>query len=225
MRRVALSWSGGKDATFALYQLQAADIDSITLITTVGEETDRSSMHGVHRDLYRRQAAAMGLDVRFVALPAGVDNEGYRRTIDALYADLAETGIDTVAFGDLQLADVKRFRESILEQTPLAGRWPIWGMDTAELVDAVIDAGITARVVAVDTADLDVSLLGRHLDSEFIDDLPPDVDPAGEGGEYHTFVTDGPMFDQPVPINLGQTVERSVGDTTVGYQELILADK
>lgn len=225
MDPTVLAWSGGKDAAFALHRLLEADGPVHGLWTTVGEETGRSSMHGVRRELYRAQAAAIGLPIRLVPLPEAVDDASYRATVRAELARYAADGVGSIAYADVHLADVRAFREATLAGSPLAGRWPLWGMDTRALVEALCDAGFEATVVAVDGGALDAGFLGRRVDASLVADLPDGVDPAGEGGEYHTFVTDGPVFDEPVAVEAGRTVERAVGDTTMWYLDLRFANR
>lgn len=222
MDRTVLAWSGGKDAAWGLRQLLRDGAAVHALWTTINEETGRSSMHGVRESLYHRQADAIGLPLLVTRLPGRVDNEAYQTRIRREARRLAEEGVDTVAYGDINLEDVRRFRETTLDGTGVAGYWPLWGADTESLVQAVLDAGFEATVVAIDTDHLDVSVLGSTL-GELVDDRPSAVDPAGEGGSFHTFVTDGPVFDYPVSVDHGEVVTREVGDATMAYLDLVPA--
>lgn len=219
--RAVCSWSGGKDAAYALYELQRTDTRVEELMTTVSAETGRSSMHGVRRELYERQASAVGLPVRFVELPSETSNEGYERTMSDVTEAYASRGIDRIVFADLLLEDVREYREERLSGTDLEGCWPLWGRDTAELAHAVLDAGFRATVVCVDGGLFDPSVAGRPFDEGFLADLPLTVDPCGENGEFHTFVHDGPMFDEPVGIERGETVTRDVGSGEFHYRDLL----
>ena len=219
--RTCLNWSGGKDAALALsHLLDGADHEVVRLLTTVSTEYDRSTTHGVRRELYNEQAAAIGLPLQIVELPAGVTDEQYATRMRAAHRDLAEAAIDAVAFGDIFLEDVREYREERLATVPVEGVWPIWGRDTADLVEELFDRGFEATVVCVDDAVLEESFVGRVYDRAFVDDLPPAVDPAGEHGEFHTFVTDGPVFDRPVAVTRGELVTRSPPGGTFHYCDL-----
>lgn len=218
--RAAIAWSGGKDAALALRRLRQDDVAVVELLTTIDEASGRSSMHGVRRSLYDRQAAALGVPLSVVVLPPEPSNDEYAAAMTSVLTGYRERGVGTVVFGDVFLEDVRAYREDKLEGTGVAGSWPLWGRDTADLVDEFIDAGFAATVVAVDGDALDVSFAGRPFDEAFVDDLPPGVDPAGENGEFHTFVRDGPPFASPVRVEPGETVTRPVGDGDYHYCDL-----
>jgi len=223
-----LSWSGGKDASYALWKMQEADATSdaevVALLTTVSAETGRTSMHGVRRDLYERQADALGLPIRFVELPVDADNDAYEETMAAVTADYEDRGVARIAFADLYLEDVRTYREERLADSDLSGYWPIWGRDTEAVAREFADA-FAATVVAVDDDALDASFAGRRFDTDLLAALPEGVDPCGENGEFHTFVHDGPVFDAPVPVETGERVTKAVGEeTTIHYCDLLAAD-
>lgn len=174
------------------------------LLTTVTDAFDRISMHGVRRELLQRQVTSLDLHLTQVALDPAASNAGYEAAMaDALAAARAE-GVGTVAFGDLFLADIRAYREAQMASVGMTARFPVWGRDTTALVQDFIALGFRAIVVCVDTEQLDPSFLGRNLDAAFLGDLPADVDPCGENGEFHTFVWDGPMFAAPVPVTRGE---------------------
>ncbi|MCU4926104.1 adenine nucleotide alpha hydrolase [Halobacteria archaeon AArc-dxtr1] len=225
MAPIVLSWSGGKDAAYTLYTLREQGKSVTELLTTINEEYDRSSIHGVHRALYERQAAAIGLPINCVSLPPEPSNEEYEARFEAEMHDYAERGIERVAFGDLFLEDVRDYRETQLAACPVDGTWPVWGRDTTALIEDWLALGFRATVVAVDDAALDASFAGRELDDAFIDDLPDGVDPCGEHGEFHTFVWDGPIFEEAVDVETGETVTRSVGEAEIHYSDLRLAEE
>lgn len=224
MQRTVLSWSGGKDAALALSALASSTTVSVDeLLTTVSAETDRSSMHGVRRSLYVAQADALGIPISFVELPESPSNEEYESIMDERMRRYHERGFDRVAFGDLALEDVRAYREDRLASCPVDGLWPLWGMDTRAVVDRVLDAGYRAIVVVVDAERLPKSAAGAVFDRAFLEDLPDGVDPAGESGEFHTFVVDGPGFDARVPVERGERVTREVGEgTPMHYCDLSL---
>jgi uncharacterized protein (TIGR00290 family) len=219
--RTVLSWSGGKDAAYALAEMRRdEDIAVEGLLTTIAADTNRSSMHGVRRELYERQAEAVGLPIEFVTLPFEATNEAYERAMAAVIDSYAERGIERIAFADLLLDDVRAYREEQLSGSDLAGYWPLWGRDTASLA-ADFAEDFEATVVSADDKLLDPSFAGRTFDSEFLADLPDGVDPCGENGEFHTFVWGGPIFEGPVDVTTGETVTRPVGDGDFHYCELL----
>ena len=224
--RAVLSWSGGKDATYALFEIEGTSLRVEELLTTISESTGRSSMHGVRRELYEAQAAALDLPINVVTLPDAPDNEEYAKLMNRVMEGYAEGGIDRVVFGDIFLEGIREYREERLGQTPIDGAWPLWGVDTTEFVDSFLDAGFEAIVVAANDEQFDPEDTGRPLDEAFLDDLPPEVDPAGEHGEFHTFVVDGPIFESRVRVETGERVSRPVGnDTTMHYCDLLLAEE
>lgn len=225
MPTTVLSWSGGKDAALALHELRASDEDVVELLTTVSAETGRSTMHGVRRSLYDRQAAALGEDLRCVTLPAAPDNDTYESVMGDVVAEYVGRGVDRMAFADIYLEDVREYREERIADTGLEPTFPLWGRGTETVADSFLDAGFRATVVAVDDDALDASDAGRPFDRDFLADLPEGVDPCGEKGSFHTFVHDGPVFAEPVPIEVGATETKPVGDGEFHYSDLRLADE
>ncbi|WP_115864656.1 Dph6-related ATP pyrophosphatase [Halorussus litoreus] len=218
-----LSWSGGKDASYALRELIESGNEPVELLTTVSADTGRSSMHGVRRALYERQAAALDLPIRFVEIPDDASNDEYESAMAEATAEYEQRGVQRIAFADLYLEDVRAYREERLADTGVEGHWPIWGRDTGTVAREFADA-FEAIVVAVDGEALDASFAGRRLDADFLADLPQGVDPCGEDGEFHTFVSDGPIFDRAVAVECGERVTKQVGpdDTPVHYWDLLL---
>ena len=220
MERVILAWSGGKDAAMTLRRLHREGVDVVSLLTTISTAYDRSSMHGVRRGLYDQQAAALGIPLHVVELPAAPSNEAYEEAMADALAMYEDRAVEGVAFGDLFLEDVRSYREERLAGTPFEGRWPLWGADTTDLAADVIEAGFEATLVAVDDRFLDASFAGRPYDHELLAELPADVDPCGEHGEFHTFVHDGPSFTEPVAVSVGETVTRSIEGAAFHYADL-----
>ena len=204
-----LAWSTGKDSAWALHVLrQAAAVDVVGLLTTVTSEFERVSMHAVREELLDQQAEAVGLPCRKVHIPWPCSNELYEREMmQALDAARAE-GVEYVAFGDLFLADVRRYREKQLACTGIEPLFPLWLRDTTQLAREMLDAGLRATVTCVDPRCLDRTFAGRSFDGAFLGALPGGVDPCGERGEFHTFVSAGPMLRRPVDIVVGDVVER-----------------
>ncbi len=194
------------------------EADRIHLLTTFTLPYDRTSIHGVRRELMDRQAAALGHPLTPVVVPAGEPATFHGRIRRALH-DLAGDGFDTIIYADLFLEAVRERREELVAGTGLSPRWPLWQEDTADLADAFCDA-FTATTVAVDAAVLDASFAGRPFDRTFLADLPGDVDPCGEHAEFHTFVRDGPVFAHPVPVRHGETVTRPVADGRYHFHDL-----
>ena len=205
---LALSWSGGKDSALTLWTLRRDGREPAALITTVTETYDRISMHGVRRTLLTAQAAATAIPLVEVPIPPACSNEVYEQRLEAAFAAEPLASIETVAFGDLFLEDIRAYREQRLAAAGRRGLFPIWGQDTTQLAHDFIDAGFEATLICVDPRKLDKSFAGRAFDRQLLADLPEPVDPCGENGEFHTFVHTGPILDHPVACHRGDIVER-----------------
>jgi uncharacterized protein (TIGR00290 family) len=207
--RIVQSWSGGKDSCMSLAALLRDERRSVaTLLTTVTEGYERVSMHGVRLVLLHQQAAALGLPLDVAFIPQNASNEIYEARMEAALARSREAGVTTIAFGDLFLADVRRYREAWLARTGMMPIFPIWSCDTGNLARRFIDEGFKAVLTCVDTRVLDPAFAGRAFDHALLADLPPTVDPCGENGEFHTFVFAGPIFRRDVPVTRGERVQR-----------------
>jgi uncharacterized protein (TIGR00290 family) len=204
-----VSWSTGKDSAWLVHVLRArADVELGALLTTVNAGAGRVAMHGVRVELLEAQARVLELPLWQVPIPSPCPNDVYEYAMtDAVRRAVAE-GFTHVAFGDLFLEDVRRYREERLRGSGLIPIFPLFDADTAALARKMIATGVKARLTTVDPRALDASFAGREFDVALLDDLPPAVDPCGERGEFHSFAYDGPMFAQPVPIELGVVVER-----------------
>jgi uncharacterized protein (TIGR00290 family) len=206
---IFVSWSGGKDSSLALYEIQKANTHGVAaLLTTITEDYDRISMHGVRRVLLEQQAEALGLPLRKISIPKDSTNAIYESRMRALLEEGMREGIDTVAFGDIFLEDLKLYREKNLAQLGMKGLFPIWKRDSAELARTFMGLGFKAVLVCVDTAILAATFAGRPYDQELLRDLPPHVDPCGENGEFHSFAFDGPIFKHPINHTVGEVVQR-----------------
>ena len=206
-----LSWSGGKDAAWTLHVLrQRGDVEVVGLLTTLTEGHGRVAMQGIRHDVLLAQAEATGLPLVEAWMPQAADNAVYERTFaDAL--DRARgrwPSLSTIAFGDLLLADVRDWREALCARLGWRAQFPLFGSDTAALARRMVDGGLRASLCCVDTTQLDGRFAGRSFDAELLRELPVGVDPCGENGEFHTCVSDGPMFAQPVQIERGENVLR-----------------
>ena len=206
---VLMCWSGGKDSAMALNALRSTpEVHVAALLTTVTDEYDRISMHGVRRTLLERQAESLGLPLHIVRIPPHCVNAVYEsRMNDALRESLGH-GVRRVAFGDIFLEDLRAYRERKLAPAGMQAMFPIWKRDTRELTREFLRQGYRAIAVCVDPRVLDPSFAGRELDESFFADLPANADPCGENGEFHTFVFDGPGFQRPVECRAGEKVLR-----------------
>jgi len=206
---VLFCWSGGKDSAMALHALRAAgDCRVAALLTTITEEYDRISMHGVRRALLERQAESLGLPLHAVLIPPQCVNATYEARMKDALAQYFALGVRRVAFGDIFLEDLRTYREKNLGQVGMQALFPIWKRDTHELAREFVRLGFRAITVCVDPRLLDASFAGRELDASFFADLPPGADPCGENGEFHTFVFDGPVFQTPIAFRVGEKVLR-----------------
>lgn len=209
---VLLSWSGGKDSAMALYQLQHSEQwHVIGLLTSISDEYRRVSHHGVREELLDAQAAALDLplDKLRISSHAGpCTNAQYEEIVGHKLGQYLARGVRHVAHGDLFLADLRAYRERNLARLDMHGLFPLWGRDTRELVESFIALGFRALLCCVEGVKLDVSFVGREIDADLLRDFPPDVDPCGENGEYHSFVYDGPIFQKPVAFSRGPVVCR-----------------
>src|SRR5690606_15021348 len=204
---VGLSYSGGKDCTYALHVLkQDPDWQVVRLLTTAARPHRRTSMHGVRIELLKRQAASLGLPLDIVWLDE--DGRDYENRMAEMLAGYKKRGIERVAFGDLYLEDIREYREHLNASVGMGSLFPIWGIPVRELAKQFIDDGYRAVVVCVDTGHLDVSFCGREYDLSLLKDLPGSVDWCAEKGEFHTFCYDGPAFRKAVPFSRGEKVLR-----------------
>jgi uncharacterized protein (TIGR00290 family) len=230
VRPVALAWSGGKDSSLALATLRADPaVEVVALVTTITADFDRISMHGVRRTVLETQVASLGLPLVEATIPATASNLIYEEAFAAALAvlRLQQPDLRHLAFGDLFLADVRAYRESLLPPLGWEPVFPLWGRDTATLARDFVTAGYRAVVTCVDTTQLGAEFAGREFDAAFLADLPPMVDPCGERGEFHTCVYAGPIFSRPLALQVGERVRRDgrfeYCDITLGSAEAATA--
>jgi uncharacterized protein (TIGR00290 family) len=208
-KRVALSWSSGKDSAWALHLLrQDPSIELAALITSFNQSANRVAMHAVRRELVRKQAEAVRLPLWAVDLPWPCSNAIYEQCMGDVCRRAVHEGLTAIAFGDLFLRDIRAYRERQLQATGLEPMFPVWDIPTGELARDMIRGGLRARLTCVDPSKLDRSFAGREFDETLLRDLPDSVDPCGENGEFHTFAYDGPVFARPVDVCCGEIVER-----------------
>ena len=208
-KKALISWSSGKDSAWTLHKLRLSGGYEIAgLLTTMNAAFDRVAMHGTRRELLEAQAYVAGLPLRTVPLPWPCSNEQYEVAMREACAQAVADGIEVVAFGDLFLEDVRRYREENLAGMGLTPVFPLWGMPTAALVREMIAGGLRARIVCVDPKKLPKEFAGRDLDEETLNAMSAEIDPCAERGEFHTVAYAGPMFRHAIPIESGEIVER-----------------
>ena len=204
-----IAWSSGKDSAWALHEARrAAEYDIVGALTTVTDSFARVSMHGVREELLRAQLDAAGLPAITVRIPYPCPNDVYEREMGKAIAEAKARGVTHMIFGDLFLADIRAYREKQLAGTGITPVFPLWLKPTAALARDMIASGVEAHLAVVDLKKLPASLAGRRFDAALLDELPPGTDPCGENGEFHSFVSAGPMLSRKISVRVGDTVER-----------------
>ncbi len=216
MKKAIFNWSGGKDSSLSLYYLsQEKEYDIQYLVTSINEKFQRISMHGVRIELLKQQAESIGIPLYSLLMPEMPSMDIYNQLMKTTLQKFRAEGISHSIFGDIFLEDLKRYREEQLLKVHMQAVFPIWKKPTLQLVRDFIDLGFKAVIVCINEKYLDQSFVGREIDQRFLNDLPQDVDPCGENGEYHSFVYEGPIFKKPIKFKLGDKVYRNdepVGD-------------
>jgi uncharacterized protein (TIGR00290 family) len=209
MTKCLISWSSGKDSAWLVHILRSqADVEIGALLTTINEPAQRVAMHAVRVELLEAQADALGLPLWKVPIPSPCPNEAYENAMRVAVARAVAEGFAHVAFGDLFLEDVRRYREERLAGSGLTPIFPLFGADTAALAKEMVTSGLAARITCVNPAVLDRRFAGRDFNAALLAELPPDIDPCGERGEFHSFAYAGPMFSHAIPIESGIVVDR-----------------
>ncbi len=209
MKRVLVSWSSGKDSAWTLHLLrQRRDCEIVGLLTTINTEFDRVAMHGTRRSVLEAQANAAGLPLWVVPLPWPCSNQVYEQRMCNVCERAVREGVNAIAFGDLFLPDIRKYREAQLKPTGLEPLFPLWEQPTALLARQMIAAGLQAKLTCIDSKQLSPAFAGREFDAALLDELPPETDPCGERGEFHTCVYAGPMFAEPVCLQAADVVHR-----------------
>jgi uncharacterized protein (TIGR00290 family) len=207
--KVIVSWSGGKDSALALYEvLETGNYEVVELLTTVTKDYDRISIHGVRRVLLEQQTLSLGFELEKAIISKGASDEDYERELLRVLTQHRINGVFSVVFGDIFLEDVKKYRERILSMIGMKGVFPLWKRGTLQLARMFIDLGFKAVITMVDSNFLGKDFAGRTFDAQFLSDLPSNVDPCGENGEFHTFVYDGPIFHERIFFTKGEIVLR-----------------
>lgn len=208
--KLLFTWSGGKDSAMALYELRKTTAyEVLALLTTVTEDYDRVSMHGVRRVLLEQQALSLGLPLEIVHISKNTSNEEYELKMKEKLLTYKSKGVSSVVFGDIFLDDLRKYREENLSKIGLKGAFPLWKKDTKTLAQEFINLGFKAIITCVDSKVLDGQFVGRLYDSQFLNNLPSNVDPCGENGEFHSFVYDGPIFRCEIAFSVGDVVLRN----------------
>ncbi|MCL8535779.1 diphthine--ammonia ligase [Chryseobacterium gallinarum] len=208
--KALFNWSSGKDSALALFKiLQEDQYDVSTLLTSINKEFQRISMHGVHVSLLEQQAASIGIPLVKMELPKEPSMEEYQEIMKDTISGIQSQGITHSIFGDIFLEDLRQYRENQLQSIGMKAVFPLWKQNTPDLIHEFLDLGFKTIVTCVNGTYLDKSFAGRIIDQNFIKDLPGNVDPCGENGEFHTFTFDGPIFKNPVPFEIGETVKKT----------------
>jgi uncharacterized protein (TIGR00290 family) len=209
LKKVLLSWSSGKDSAWALHLLRRQpEIQVAALLTTFNSAADRVAMHAVRRALVEAQAERTGLPLWAVELPWPCSNLEYEERMRGVCQRATTEGFVAIAFGDLFLQDIRDYRVRQLQGSGLEPLFPVWQIPTKQLGRDMIAAGVKAKITCVDPSKLAKSFAGREYDLHLLQTLPPEIDPCGENGEFHTFVCDAPVFSRPIGVRMGEVVER-----------------
>lgn len=209
MHNAWLSWSSGKDSAYTLKYLQSSQDYKVTgLVTTITETFERVSMHAIRLKLLQWQADNLNLPMHLIKLPYPCTSKIYEQKMHALIKNAAENDVTHMAFGDLFLEDIRRYREEKLLGSSIIPLFPLWGLNTKTLARNIIDSGFKAKITCVDPKQLSANFAGREFDHAFLDELPTTVDPCGENGEFHSFVYDAPIFSTALEVKLGEIVSR-----------------
>ncbi|MCY1663601.1 MULTISPECIES: diphthine--ammonia ligase [Chryseobacterium] len=208
--KAIFNWSSGKDSALALYKILKEEKFEVTsLLTSINKEFQRISMHGVHVSLLEKQAESLGFPLIKMELPKEPTMEEYRELMSKTMNDLKSQGITHSIFGDIFLEDLKKYREDQLRSIGMEGVFPLWKINTTDLIREFLDLGFKTIVTCVNETYLDKSFAGRIIDEDFIKDLPENVDVCGENGEFHTFTFNGPLFKNPVEFEIGEIVKKT----------------
>ncbi|MCM4158013.1 diphthine--ammonia ligase [Gramella sp. AN32] len=230
MRKAFLNWSSGKDSALALYAIQQSEeFDIAMLVTSINAETNKISMHGVSIELLKSQAAQIGIPLHTLNIPTEFSKEKYDEFMRKRLLGFKSEGYTHSIFGDIFLEDLKDYRETKLKEVGLKGVFPLWKKNTKDLMETFLDSGFHAICVCTNSKYLSKDFCGRKIDRSFLNDLPENVDPCGENGEFHTFVYDGPIFKNSVSFKTGEVYKKSYDslekeknwDTEFYYCELL----
>ena len=207
MKKAVFNWSGGKDSALALYKcIENKEFEISQLLTSINEERQRISMHGIRKELLIQQANSVNIPLKIINIPESTNMETYDSIMKNTLLGLKQKGINYSIFGDIFLEDLRAYREARLKEISLKGVFPLWKLQTKGVIEEFIKLGFKTIVVAADAKLLNKDFVGRIIDKDFLKDLPSNVDPCGENGEFHTFVFDGPIFKHAIDFEIGNTV-------------------
>ncbi len=206
MEKISLSWSSGKDSALSLYYLKKQNYEISCFLTTITIDYKRVSMHGVREELVDLQSKYSGIPIKKIYIPKACVNKTYEEKMAEACLELKDNGITKIAFGDIFLEDVRKYRENNLKKIGMTGIFPLWQRSSIELAREFIRLGFKAKLVCVDCKQLSGDFAGNEFDEKLLEKLPKGCDPCGENGEFHTFVYDGPIFSQPIPVKIGEKV-------------------
>lgn len=208
--KAIFNWSSGKDSAFALYKiLNSNQFEIVSLITSINERYRRVSMHGLSEELLEKQAESIGISLQKIMLPESPSIDEYNSIMNLTLKELKQKGITHSIFGDIFLEDLRKYREEKLNEVGLKAVFPLWKENTKDLIQEFLSLGFKTIVICVNENFLDKSFVGRIIDQQFIDDLPENVDPCGENGEFHTFTFDGPIFQFPIKFKIGEIIRKT----------------
>lgn len=208
-KKALMSWSSGKDSAWALYRLQQdPDIEVVGLFCTVNQEFNRISMHGIRIELLQAQATSINLPLEIIEIPYPCSNVEYERIMGEFVERAKQNNIEHFAFGDLFLEDIRHYREEKLKDSGIIPIFPLWGIPTDQLAQEMIAQGLKTMIICIDSKRTPQEFVGQEFNEHFLETLPENIDPCGENGEFHTFVFDAPMFQQPIEIISGELFER-----------------
>ncbi len=208
MNKIVLSWSSGKDSALSLYYLKKNPGNSIHLLTTINSKFQRVSMHGLRKELLLKQINSLEFPYTIVDLPEKTTNEEYESIMKSISTQFKNMGFLYFAFGDIFLQDIREYREKNLSPLGIQCLFPLWGKNSKEIISEFVNSGFESLIIAVNTEFLPIEFLGRKLDKEFLKDLPENIDPCGENGEFHTFCFNGPIFNYKIPFSLGDILKQ-----------------
>jgi len=208
-KRTLLSWSSGKDSAWALQVLRRqSNIDIVGLFSTINQEYERVPMHAVRNELLQQQAESVGLPIQVIPIPNPCSHTEYENIMGEFIAQVKEQRIDCIAFGDLYLEDIRKYREEKLDNTGITPIFPLWGKDTEALSKEMVACGLRAIITCIDPRSMPPGFAGKEYNASFLEQIPAGVDPCGENGEFHSFAFDGPMFKRTVNLRVGETISR-----------------
>ncbi|MFC3159634.1 Dph6-related ATP pyrophosphatase [Chryseobacterium arachidis] len=224
--KAIFNWSSGKDSALALYKtLQGDQFEITSLLTSINKEFQRISMHGVHVSLLEKQAGSLGFPLIKMELPKEPSMEEYREIMSKTMSEIKSQGVTYSIFGDIFLGDLRKYREDQLQSIGMEAVFPLWKINTTDLICEFLDLGFKTIITCVNETYLDKSFAGRIIDQDLIRDLPENVDPCGENGEFHTFTFDGPIFKSPIDFEIGEIVKKTYpkpkSDDNQGEEEYV----